>query len=138
VAWRRSRCKAWYLNNLQTRRVRIVWPGRRLLLHAETRRKNLHSKYLALFAFFTLIFLWQLGRHFAGNTASGLDEHPEQHRRVFSVVTVIAVLEYRRTRLLLEGSRRGSEILLVSIFYFAFALLAGAIAVLPAQQPPPG
>jgi len=117
-AWRAQiAVQSWYLNNLQNSSVRIVWPGRRLLLHAETPQGDLHSKYLALFAFFTLISLQLVG--ICRNTVPAWMSTLTASAAVFSVVTVIAVLDIRRTRCCGRLPTRDAKFFSVSIFYFA-------------------
>ena len=123
--------QSWYLNNLQLVTLGLFGLGGAFYFMPKLAGKNLPSKYLALFAFFTLILFGSWVGLPAGTPLPAWMSALSSIAAVFSVVTVVAVLDIARHTCCWKAPEAEAKFFSVSIFYFAFALLAGAVGVLP-------
>jgi cytochrome c oxidase cbb3-type subunit 1 len=123
--------QSWYLNNLQLVSFGLFGLGAAFYFMPKLAGKNLHSKYLALFAFFTLILFGSWAGVLPGTPLPAWMSTLSTIAAVFLVLTLIAVFEIVRHICCWSAPDAEAKFFSVSIFYFMFALVAGLVAVLP-------
>ena len=123
--------QSWYLNNFELVVLGLFGLGAAFYFMPKLGGKNLHSKYLALFAFFMLILFGSWIGILPGTPVPAWMIALSSIATVFSVITVIAVMDIARHICCWKAPEAEARFFSVSLFYFAFALLAGAAAVLP-------
>ena len=123
--------QSWYLNNLQFVTLGLFGLGGAFYFIPKLAGKNLHSKYLALFAFFTLIGFGSWVGLPTGAPLPAWMGAMSSIAAVFSVITVLAVIENLRTTCCIKAPEAEAKFFSFSIPFLLLALLAGAVAVLP-------
>ena len=123
--------QSWYLNNLQFVTLGLFGLGGAFYFMPKLAGKNLPSKYVALFAFFTLIVFGSWVGIPAGGPLPAWMGALSSIAAVFSVVTAVAVLDIVRHTCCWKAPEAEARFFSVAIFYFALAVLAGAVGVLP-------
>jgi len=123
--------QTWYLNNLQFVTLGLFGLGGAFYFLPKLSGKNLHSKYLALFAFFTLIGFGSWVGIQPGTPLPAWMSALSSIAAVFSVVTAVAVMDNLRRSCCWKAPESEAKFLSISVTFFGLALLAGAVGVLP-------
>lgn len=123
--------QSWYLQNLQYVMLGLFGLGAAFYFIPKLAGKDLHSKYLVLFVFFTLILFGSWSGIAPGTPLPAWMIAVSSIAAVFSVITGLAVIESVRRTCSWKPAEGEGKFFSISIFFFVLAVFAAGIGALP-------